>query len=145
MFFSWRSLLILLLAAILLGQAALAADHIPGPVAATVERVVDGDTVRVRAQIWLGQEVSVSVRVGGIDAPELFRPKCTAEKARAYAAKDFVIDFLGEEAVQLFNIEPDKYGGRVVADLVNADGENLATALVGADHAFSGKRGRWCS
>jgi len=145
MFYFWRSLLPLLLVAALKPAAAQAADHIPGPVPATVERVVDGDTVRVRAKIWLDQELTVSVRIGGIDAPELFRPKCPTEKARAYAAKDFVIDFLGEDAVQLFNIEPDKYGGRVVADLVNADGEDLALALVGADHAFAGKRGRWCS
>ena len=33
----------------------LAAEALAGPVAARVERVVDGDTIEVRAKIWLGQ------------------------------------------------------------------------------------------
>ena len=41
-----------------------------GPVAATVERVIDGDTIEVKAQIWIDQELRVAVRLAGVDAPE---------------------------------------------------------------------------
>ncbi len=57
-----------------------------------------GGTVKMRAYIWVDQELIVSVRVAGIDAPELFRPKCAAEKLKASAAKAFVEEFLSAEA-----------------------------------------------
>ena len=47
------------------------AETLTGPVAAIVERVVDGDTLAVRARVWLGQDIHVLVRIRGIDAPEL--------------------------------------------------------------------------
>lgn len=42
---------------------ARATPEIAGPIAADVERVVDGDTVRVSAKIWVDQRVSVAVRL----------------------------------------------------------------------------------
>ncbi|MEL7486539.1 MAG: hypothetical protein AAGJ87_04880 [Pseudomonadota bacterium] len=115
-----------------------------GPVLARIERVVDGDTVRVSADVWIDQSISVSVRVAGVDAPELFRPKCDAEKARARAAKTFVADFLGDDTVRLYDIRRGKYAGRVVARIETADGRDLGAALAEADHAVYGDRGKWC-
>ena len=115
-----------------------------GPVPAQLQRVVDGDTVRVIAEIWLDQTIEVSVRIPGIDAPELYRPKCLAEKSKARAAKKFVQGFLGEGRVWLHDIERGKYAGRVVAHITNEAGQNLAEALVNAEHAINGKRGAWC-
>ena len=89
----------------------MAKDRIDGPVPATVDRVVDGDTVRVRARIWPGHEVNVSVRIADIDAPELFRPKCPAEKAKARLAKAFVRDFFDDDAAFLHGVEEGKYAG----------------------------------
>ena len=54
-----------------------------GPARGQVERVIDGDTVKMRVAIWLDQEILVSVRLADVDAPELFRPKCEAERALA--------------------------------------------------------------
>ncbi len=45
-----------------------------GPVAAHVSRVIDGDTFEASAAIWLGQAITVRVRIAGIDAPELRAP-----------------------------------------------------------------------
>lgn len=70
---------------------------IDGPVAAMVERVVDGETVRVSARIWVGHTVSVAVRVAGVDAPELYRPRCDAEREAARRAKAFVETLLGDD------------------------------------------------
>ena len=126
----------------------LAAPHLSspleGPVLARIERVVDGDTVRVSADVWIDQSISVSVRVADIDAPELFRPKCDAEKSRAREAKAFVADFLGSGPVRLYDIRRGKYAGRVVARIENARGRDLGAAFAEAEHAVYGERGRWC-
>lgn len=86
--------------------SAIAGEALSGPVKASVERVIDGDTVKMRAYIWVDQELIVSVRVAGIDAPELFRPKCAAEKLKARAAKAFVEEFLagGEASCMIFSM-----------------------------------------
>ena len=46
-------------------------ETLPGPIPAEVLKVVDGDTLEVEARIWLGQGVQVSVRLRGVDTPEL--------------------------------------------------------------------------
>ena len=59
----------------------------PGPIPAEILDVLDGDTIAVRATIWLGQAVETHVRLSGIDAPEL-RAHCAEEKEKAEAARD---------------------------------------------------------
>lgn len=105
--------------------------------------MVDGDTVKMRVAIWIDQELLVSVRVAGIDAPELFRPQCEAEKLLAREAKAFAEAFLaGGEAV-LYDIERAKYAGRVVAR-IEAGGADLGDALVAGGLAVEGRKGGWC-
>ena len=58
----------------------LAGQTLAGPYTATVERVVDGDTLAVRVPVWIGQELTVLVRVRGIDAPER-KSRCATERA----------------------------------------------------------------
>lgn len=134
----------LLLSSLPLMLGSAAAD-IPGPVPASVARVVDGDTVRVSAQIWVDQIVSISVRIRGVDAPELFRPQCETERARARAAKAFVEDRLGGGDVLLIDIAHDKYGGRVVARIETPGGDDLGSALIAEGHAVAdGAADPWC-
>jgi endonuclease YncB( thermonuclease family) len=114
-------------------------------VAARVLGVLDGDTLLVRARIWLGQEVETLVRVAGVDAPEM-RSACAAERALAERARDFVVRLVGEREVQLRDVRYDKYGRRVVAR-VEAGGTDVAAALVaaGLGRPYAGKsRGAWC-
>lgn len=119
-----------------------AADY-SGPAKGRVERVIDGDTVKMRVAIWLDQEILVSVRLAGVDAPELFRPKCEAERALAREAKRFAEDFLRGGAAGLEDIGQDKYAGRVVAR-IEANGVDLGAALTAAGLAAPGKRD-WCA
>ncbi|PQA87903.1 thermonuclease family protein [Hyphococcus luteus] len=121
-----------------------AAAGFDGPAKARVERVIDGDTVKMRVAIWLDQEILVSVRLAGVDAPELFRPKCDAERARALKAKNFVEVFLSGGEARLEDIEQGKYAGRVVAR-IEANGADLARALTAAGLAVSGGRKDWCA
>jgi micrococcal nuclease len=120
------------------------ATALTGPVAASVERVVDGDTVKVLAEIWVDQHVAVSVRLKNVDAPELFRPQCEAERVRAREAKVFVEDVIGTTIV-LFDIVHDKYGGRVVARVETENGADLGASLIAAGLAVPiGADDPWC-
>ena len=114
-----------------------------GPMRAAVERVVDGDTVRVRVAIWLDQEIRVAVRLAGVDAPELHRSACPGEKARARSAKAFVETVLEGREVMLHDIRRGKYAGRVAAR-IEADGEDLGRALVAAGLGSADMKARWC-
>jgi len=113
---------------------------------ARVERVVDGDTVAVRAAIWIGQNIRVSVRVNGIDTPEL-KGKCPQEIKLAQFARRFVVNWTYSGWVKLKNIKQGKYAGRVIADVFDSNGRNLAAELLkkGLATPYSGgKRPNWC-
>lgn len=121
-------------------------DRLPGPVFARVLRVVDGDTLSVRARIWLKQEVETFVRVADLDTPEK-NGRCQAERAKARDAQVFVESRLAEGWVVLRDIAFEKYGGRVVARVETLDGENLADTVVAAQlgRPYDGGRKRpWC-
>ncbi len=135
------------LAILAVGSGAAGVEQsIPGPVPARVLVVVDGDTVIVRARIWLGQEVETRVRLRGVDAPEI-KGKCEAERRLAARARDFAIQKMGDGRILLVDVEYGKYAGRVVARIRAADGEDLAQALIKADlgRPYSGgRRESWC-
>jgi endonuclease YncB( thermonuclease family) len=125
---------------------AAAGETLPGPVAATVVRVVDGDTLEVRARVWLGLEVTARVRLRGIDTPEA-RSRCADERALA-AAATARLAALGGTSVVLTNVAADKYGGRVLADVAAGDGTDLAAAMVAGGLArpyAGGARAPWCA
>ena len=123
----------------------LAAEALEGPVPAIVERVIDGDTIEVRASVWLGQTLTVRVRIDGVDAPEL-EARCAEERAQALAARDFLKRRVEGQAVKLTRVVYDKYGGRVRAAVHDRNGD-VATALLAAGLArpYHGERRKsWC-
>jgi endonuclease YncB( thermonuclease family) len=121
------------------------ADSLPGPIPAVVERVIDGDTLEVRARIWLDQVVTTSVRLAGVNTAEVRRAPCNAHLAAGQAAKAFV-EALGLADVTLLEIEHDKYGGRVVARLILPDGRDLSELLLAEGHAIPiGAPDPWCA
>ena len=126
--------------------AARAEETLSGPVAAEVIRVVDGDTLAVRAHIWLGQEVVIRVRLDGVDAPEL-RAACREERRLAEAAKAFLEAELADRRVVLRRIRHGKFAGRVLARVATADGRSLAGMLLErglARRYAGGRRAKWC-
>ncbi len=137
---------LLALSAALFPSAAVAAERLAGPVEAEVVRVIDGDSLVVRARIWLGQTVETHVRLAGIDTPEL-RGKCAEEKERAAAARDALALLVGHSPVRLSDVETDKYGGRVLARVATLRHGDLALALIAGGHARAyegGARNGWC-
>ena len=126
--------------------ARLAAESLAGPVSAVVERIVDGDTVDVRARIWLGQSLTVRVRIDGVDAPET-RSACADERRLAITARDFLTHRLLNREITLVRVVYDKFGGRVRADISDAEGD-VGRALLAAGLAcpYSGERREpWCA
>ncbi len=122
-----------------------AREVLPGPILAQVISIYDGDTITVRARIWLGQAVETQVRLDGIDTPEL-KGKCKGEKKLAQKARDFLIELAGD-TVTLRDIHYGKYAGRVVARVFIERGTDIVAALLNAGHGrlySGGKRQGWC-
>ena len=91
-----------------------ARELLQGPYEAKVIEVLDGDTLVVRARIWLGTEVELRVRLHGVGAPEL-EGRCEAEIRLARDAKDALARLVGSGMIRLRNIRYGNYAGRVVA------------------------------
>lgn len=72
----------------------------PGPIQAEVVRVIDGDTLLVRARIWPGQTVETKVRLDGVNTPEK-RGKCVQEKELAAEATAFMETFVQATPISL--------------------------------------------
>ncbi len=122
------------------------AEIVPGPVPARVLRVIDGDTIVVRARIWLGQDIETQVRLDGVDAPEM-NGKCESERRLAVNARNFIVAMTAGGVVVLHQIHYGKYAGRVVARVTSPDDRDFSKALIGAGlgRAYKGRRrASWC-
>jgi len=123
------------------------AKAIAGPVLARVVKVLDGDSFLVDALVWPGTSVSVSIRVRGVDAPEL-RSKCPHERWLARQSREGLAAQVAMQHVKLHNINGDKYYGRVLADVTLEDGSDLAQVLLANRmvRPYGGQRRKgWCS
>jgi endonuclease YncB( thermonuclease family) len=112
-----------------------------------VVRTIDGDTFEARVHLSPDLNLTTRIRLRGIDAPEL-KASCAQELQMAEAATGALRTLLGEGEVTIFNIGPDKYSGRVVADAATRRTGNVSTAMLAAGHARSyngGHRNGWCA
>jgi micrococcal nuclease len=121
-------------------------EFLAGPVDVEVLKVIDGDTFLARAKVWPGHEVTVSVRLRGIDAPER-KGKCVREMEAAEEARLALEDVLSGAPVRIRNISGDKYFARVIADAGNDDVSDAASFMLELELARpyqGGKRLGWC-
>ena len=115
-------------------------------VVAIVTDAYDGDTLNVEANIWPDLAWIGSVRVLGVDTPEI-AGECDREKRWAIASRNYVRNLFIDETVYLTGIENDRYGGRVLANLYLEDGRSLADLLIEGNYGRAydgGERGDWC-
>ena len=75
----WLVALLAVPAEIVISDAVRGRELLPGPMPARMVQVIDGDTIGVRARIWLEQDVTIHARLAGIDATEL-GAACLAER-----------------------------------------------------------------
>lgn len=116
-------------------------DILEGPVQARVIRVIDGDTPAVIAQVWPGHYVSISIRVGGIDTPEKKgRAKNAWEAQQAELASQATRELIEDKEVLLYNLQYEKFGGRMLGDVKTLDGTDVAQNLIskGLARAYDG-------
>ena len=112
-----------------------------------VLRTIDGDTFEALIHLSPGRDLTTRVRLRGIDAPEL-KAACPQELQMAEAASVALRGLLGQGEVTIYHIGPDKYYGRVVADVATKKTDNVSAALLAAGHARSyngGRRSCWCT
>lgn len=139
----------LLLAALAAATPAAAADRAVVPYAATVVRVVDGDTVNVDIPAWAGTPFTpIAIRVAGIDTPESRKPpgKCITEVRRGKLAHAFADTLLRPGAAIVIGYRGhDKYF-RIDADVMIGP-QSLADVMIARGYATpygGGRKRNWC-
>jgi endonuclease YncB( thermonuclease family) len=111
-----------------------------------VLRVIDGDTFEARVHVWPGFDLTTRVRLRGIDAPEL-KARCEDERVRAEAAREALRNILNERDVSIWSVGPDKYFGRIVAEVSTRRTAEVSAAMLskGVARSYSGShRDGWC-
>ena len=104
---------------------------------ATVDRVVDGDTIDVVLDLGFDISYRGRIRFQGINAPES-RTRDAVEKQAGLAAKRYVEDWInGHEQRVIIQTSLDDRGkfGRILGRILNDEGECLNDELVSLGHA----------
>lgn len=147
-----KSLASLLLAGLILVSPARAMNEQNENRIVSVIEIYDGDTFKFNMPGLWDELNPVSVRILGIDTPEI-KGNCQKEKDRASMAKaqlGRLFLLAGRKAI-LTDIEWDKYGGRILAHVyVQVNGEyidvaNFMTKMGLATPYFGkGEKTNWC-
>jgi len=125
------------------GRQALANTRV---YAAEVVRIIDGDTFVARMRTGPGGEVETRVRLRSIDAAEL-HARCSKELRLALAARAALQRLLAEGSVMLSHVGPDKYPGRIDANVATRGTNDISAAMLSGGFARAydgGRRGSWC-
>lgn len=132
------------LALVLLLAFSAHAETFTGPFPVKVTKVLDGDTVRVEIRLWFSQVLTETIRIEGIDAPEL-KAKCASEAEGAERAKTRLTELLSSGHAEVWNVRREKYGralGTITAQGMNVGDTMLKEGLV-RPYA-GGRRQGWC-
>lgn len=111
--------------------------------------VIDGDTIVVPNNLVseIATELGLHLRIKGVDTPEI-KCRCPIECKKAQEAKLATKRILDQgKSIEINNIDWDKYGGRINAD-VYVDGLSVAKELLSKGLARpydGGKKESWCS
>jgi endonuclease YncB( thermonuclease family) len=114
--------------------------------AAEVVRIIDGDTFVARMRTGPGGEVETRVRLRSIDAAEL-HARCSKELRLALAARAALQRLLADGSVTLSRVGPDKYPGRIDANVATHSTNDISAAMLSGGFARAydgGRRGSWC-
>lgn len=113
-------------------------------------RVIDGDTVAFKAPFLPDPlKKELSIRVYGVDTPEKgFRAKCPKEDTLGKAASEFTKNLVQAATKrQIVLYDWDKYGGRVLGDIV-LNGVSLRQTLISKGYAreyYGDAKQSWCN
>lgn len=129
--------------------AAMPTIALSNPYDYKIIRVLDGDTVVFEATFLPAPlKPQLSLRVLGVDTPEKgHRAQCESENQKAQEASKFTKNLIeNSKKVQIEIKEHDKYGGRVLGDVI-IDNRKLSEMLIEKGYArpyFGEKKSDWC-
>lgn len=112
-------------------------------------RVIDGDTVVFEAKFLPAPlKPELRVRIYGVDTPEKgSTAKCSQEVEMGKAASEFTRQQIrNAQTRQVVIMSWDKYGGRVLGDLL-LNGKSLRQTLIEQGYAreyYGGFKSSWC-
>lgn len=107
---------------------------------ATVNKVIDGDTIELMVDLGFNIHTKIRVRLYGINTPES-RTKDLAEKELGLRAKKFTEDWFTNHKWVFVNTIPDKNDkyGRILARIFSSDKiDDPTTACLNIDMIQSG-------
>lgn len=106
---------------------------------AKISRVIDGDTIEIVFLYGEKVPMKICIRIVGVDTPEK-RTKNLLEKQAALKVKEIVENWIGSNKVKAVFYEWDKFGGRIVGDIIVKD-EYLSEFLINNQyaHVYTGK------
>ena len=113
---------------------------------AEVVRIIDGDTFVARVRESPGHDFETRVRLRNIDAAEL-HARCSRELRLALAARAALQRLLADGSVTLSHVGPDKYPGRIDANVATNSTADISAAMLSGGFARrydGGRRGSWC-
>lgn len=116
-------------------------------VPATVDYVLDGDTLAARVLLDEDITITVRVRLADVDTPEI-NGKCEREIEMALRARDRLAELLPVGTmVDLRDVTDDKYLGRIDARVFTSDGRDVSRILINEKLGRpydGGRRDSWC-
>ena len=92
-------------------------------------KVVDGDTLKLDVDLGLDCRRAITIRVHGINTPEMRGPEREEGIVSRNCLKGFIDNSGGELIIQTVRDRTGKYG-RYVARIFNSDGLDLGEELV---------------
>jgi endonuclease YncB( thermonuclease family) len=113
---------------------------------AEVVRIIDGDTFVARVRESPAHDFETRVRLRNIDAAEL-HARCSRELRLALAARAALQRLLADGSVTLSHVGPDKYPGRIDANVATNSTADISAAMLSGGFARAydgGRRGSWC-
>ncbi len=115
----------------------VSADISQNQYTAKVVKVIDGDTVQLDVNLWVGLVQRINLRIAGINTPEKRgRGVSDCEKQAGQKATNFTQRFLsGVDTVIVSDVKKGKYAGRALGSLSVPGKGSLADALIKSDYA----------
>lgn len=116
-------------------------------VPARVDYIIDGDTFSGQVKLEGDINVSVRVRIRNVDTPEI-KGECEYERNMASRASRRLGELIPVGSiVELTNIKDDKYLGRIDANVIDSNGQDIGSLLIreGLGRKYNGgRRDKWC-
>ena len=116
-----------------------------GPYNATVQEVINAETIKFDVAVWPGEQKSIEIGVLGVDSPSIVG-RCDTEELLAKEATEMTRIFIGDQA-RLSDVRQSASNGKFYAKIRNKRGKSLSDALIESGYGVpyvEGEKASWC-